>query len=170
MSAMSPAIPTIPLTPYYEAPAGPSTGQRPRLDVPLLLIHPSAWRDCLESSWTGWIARLLLARGAEKETFTLVVQALGTTKWILSGVSRQSLEEEFSEVQDPSGACVFSPLLLLHVGEAMDLPHVRAPREGRAGVPVVIASHLIVSCYVRCGVASRRQGEVMLDEDAVFRA
>jgi hypothetical protein len=33
----------------------------------------------------------LLARGAEKETFTLVVQALGTTKWSLSGVSRQSL-------------------------------------------------------------------------------
>jgi hypothetical protein len=41
---MSPAIPMIPLTPYYEAPAGPSTGQRPRLDVPLLLIHPIAWK------------------------------------------------------------------------------------------------------------------------------
>jgi hypothetical protein len=52
----------------------------------------------------GCIARLLLARGAEKETFTLVVQALGTTKWSLSGVSRQSLEGKFSGVrlQDPA--------------------------------------------------------------------
>src|SRR5215208_6003092 len=57
------------------------------------------WRDCLESSWTGCIARLLLARGAENETFTLVPQALGTTKWILSGVSRQSLEGVFSELR-----------------------------------------------------------------------
>jgi hypothetical protein len=51
----------------------------------------SCSRDCLESSWKGCIGRLLLARGVEKETFTLVPQALGTTKWLLSGLSRQSL-------------------------------------------------------------------------------
>jgi hypothetical protein len=74
----------------------------------------------------------------------------------------------FFEVQDPSGACIFSPLLL--VGEGMDPAHVRAPGEVRTGIPVVVARHLIVSCYVRCGVASRRQGVVMLDIDAVFCA
>src|SRR5918998_71253 len=61
----------------------------------------SSSRECLESSWKGCIARLLLARGAEKETFTLVAQALGTMKWSLSGVSRQSLEGVFSEVGLP---------------------------------------------------------------------
>jgi hypothetical protein len=60
------------------------------------------------------------------------------------------------------------PLLLL-VGEEMDPAHVRVPGEIRAGVPVVVARHLIVSCYARCGVASRRQGVVMLDMDSVFR-
>jgi len=34
------------------------------------LIHPSAWRDCLESSWTGRIARLLVARSAQKGAFS----------------------------------------------------------------------------------------------------
>ena len=56
-------------------------------------------RDCLESSGTGWIARLLLARGTEKEAFHPVPWALEITKWSLSGVSRQSLEGKFSEVQ-----------------------------------------------------------------------
>ena len=44
-----------------------------------------------EKCWTGRTARLSVARGTEKVTFTLVAQALGTTKWILSGISRQSL-------------------------------------------------------------------------------
>ncbi len=48
-------------------------------------------RDCLESSWTGRIARLSVARSAEKGTLSPVVQAHGTMKWSLSGVSRQSL-------------------------------------------------------------------------------
>jgi hypothetical protein len=56
-------------------------------------------RDCLESSWMGRIARLSVARSAEKGTLSPVVQAHGTMKWSLSGVSRQSLEKEFCEVR-----------------------------------------------------------------------
>jgi hypothetical protein len=89
---------------------------------------------------------------------------------VLQRYSPECVEEAFSEDQEPSGACVFSPLLLLLVREGMDPAHVRAPGEVRAGVPMVVARHLIVSCYTRCGVASRRQGVVMLDMDAVFRA
>jgi hypothetical protein len=46
----------------------------------------------------GRIARLSVARSAEKGTFSPVVQAHGTMKWSLSGVSRQSLEGEFCEL------------------------------------------------------------------------
>jgi hypothetical protein len=65
-------------------------------------IHASAWRECLENSWTGRIARLSAARSAEKGALSPVVQAHGTTKWSLSGVSRQSLEGLFSELR-PNG-------------------------------------------------------------------
>jgi hypothetical protein len=76
----------------------PSGGLLPRLATVSCLIHRSAWRDCLESSWMGRIARLSVARSAEKGTLSPVVQAHGTMKWSLSGVSRQSLEEEFCEL------------------------------------------------------------------------
>jgi hypothetical protein len=51
--------------------------------------YPS--RDCLESSRTGRIARLSVARSAEKGALSPVVQAHGTIKWSPFGVSRQSL-------------------------------------------------------------------------------
>jgi hypothetical protein len=46
----------------------------------------------------GRIARLSVARSTQKGALSPVVQAHGTMKWSLSGVSRQSLEQEFSEV------------------------------------------------------------------------
>src|ERR687892_2116000 len=56
------------------------------------------FRDCLENSWTGRIARFLGAQSVEKEAFHPVPRARGITKWSLFRVSRQSLEEEFYEV------------------------------------------------------------------------
>jgi hypothetical protein len=50
-------------------------------------------RDCLETSWTDRIERFLVAQSAEKEAFHPVPRTRGITKWILSGVSRQSLYE-----------------------------------------------------------------------------
>jgi hypothetical protein len=45
--------------------------------------------------------RFLVAQSVEKEAFHPVARARGITKWSLSGVSRQSLEDEFSEVRYP---------------------------------------------------------------------
>src|SRR5215213_2747223 len=56
-------------------------------------------RDCLENSWTGRIERFLVAQSVEKEAFHPVPRARGITKWNLFRVSRQSLEEDFSEVR-----------------------------------------------------------------------
>jgi hypothetical protein len=64
--------------------------------------------------------------------------------------------------------CIFSPLLL--VGEATDPVHVRLPGEIRAGVPVVVARHLIVPSDMANSVTSHRPGVIVLDTDAVFRA
>ena len=56
-----------------------------------LAFYQTISRDCLESSWTGWIARFLVARSVEKGALHPVSQARGTTKWSPFGVSRQSL-------------------------------------------------------------------------------
>jgi hypothetical protein len=65
----------------------------------VVLIHPIAWRDCLENSWTDRIERLLVAQSVQKEAFRPVPQAHGIAKWSLFRVSRQSLEGVFSEVR-----------------------------------------------------------------------
>jgi hypothetical protein len=46
--------------------------------------------------------RFLVAQSVEKEAFHPVPRARGITKWSLFRVSRQSLEEEFSEVAEDS--------------------------------------------------------------------
>ena len=61
-------------------------------------------------------------------------------------------------------------LLLLRVGEAFDSAHVRAPRELRARVLVVVAHHLVVASDVAHRVPDRRALEVVLYADSVLRA
>ena len=64
-----------------------------------LFTGVSAWRDCLESRWTGRIARLWPARSAKMRPFTLVTHSPETTNRSRVGVSRQSLEGKFCELR-----------------------------------------------------------------------
>ena len=52
-------------------------------------LYPECWEYSIRRR--GRIARLSVARSAEKGALSPVVQAHGTMKWCLSGVSRKSL-------------------------------------------------------------------------------
>ncbi len=121
----------------------------------------SSSRDCLESNWKGCIAPLLLARAVEKETFTLVPQALLTTERSLSGLSRQSLEGAFSEVRLPLYAVLgSSPERLRRRSTRGSLPRLdchpssRKRSQPRSRHPIAIAQ-LRLSAKPQLGVRHR---------------
>ena len=54
-------------------------------------------RDCLESSWTGRMVRFWQRIAPKKRPFCTVLQAQGSTKRTLFGVSRQSLRASMNK-------------------------------------------------------------------------
>src|SRR5918994_7088144 len=79
---------TLGRSPHYEEPA-----------LAFALIHPSAWRNCLINSWMGLESMSSVAESGEKDDFRTVLTARRTPIRGLSRFIRQSLEEEFCEVQ-----------------------------------------------------------------------